>query len=381
MTIAHGQQGQRGFTLIELLVAMAIGAIVSMIIASTFQAVLIGGMRADTVVDSQDSARNALTLISNDIEASGFMISGASGVNQCSKILTYNQNDTTSPASALYPVMATDQTSTATVPDSQIAFGYTSPATKVTEALTLTYNNAFGNSSSVGGNFSTVAKATSGSLKSASLFLKDSSGFSANEVDLLVLPTLGVCIRLQITNLGGTNNIVHNSGLSPLNPPNGFSDFNNLLVRPLTINDLLLAKVQGMSGTNAEDGTQRVTYSIRNVNGVPTLYRTVINAIGTVLTDTAIADNVVYLRALFAPIQPDGSLSAYVPWSTIVANKQQSQVSSVKVAMVIRRKNVGSRNNVPANIPVLDTVYPSTKGFEYEVYGQTIYLNNVAWNQ
>lgn len=387
MTLQPGQLGQpiqlrqRGFTLIELLVAMAIGAIVSMIIAATFQAVLVGGMRADTVVDSQDSARNALTLMSNDIEASGFMISGASGVNQCKTILTYNKNDTVSPASVLYPVMATDQTVTGTVPDSTIAFGYTSPATKATEAITLTYNNAFGGSSSIGGNFSTVAESTNGTDNAASLFLTDASGFSDGEIDLLVLPTLGVCIRLQITNIGGANNIVHNSGKSDLNPPKGFSSFNSYLPRPINQNDLWRAKVQGMSGTNAEDGMQRVTYSIRNVNGVPTLYRTVINATGTVLTDTAIANNVVYLRALFAPIQPDGSLSAYVPWSTIVANKQESNVAAVQLALVVQRKNVGNRGGLPTSIPVLDTTYPAATGFEYTVYGQMIYLNNVAWNQ
>jgi len=374
--------GQRGFTLIELLVAMTIGAIVSMMIASTFQAVLVGGMRADAVVDSQDSARNALTLMSNDIEAAGFMVSGASGVNQCKVILTYNQNNAAAKAAVVYPVMATDQTATATVPDSTIPFGYTSPATKVTQAITLTYNNAFGNSSNIGGNFSTVAKATLGNLNSASLFLKDTSGFLANEVDLLVLPTLGVCIQLQITNIGGAaNNVMHNSGLSAMNPPNGFSDFNALLPRPVTVNDLLMAKVQGMSGANAADGTQRVTYSIRNLNGTPTLFRTVLTPMGTVLTDTAIANNVVYIRSLFAPLKSDGSLNAYVPWSTIVTNKQESSVAAVQLAIVVQRKNVGNRGGMPATIPVLDTTYPATQGFEYTVYGQTIYLNNVAWNQ
>lgn len=353
---------QSAFTLIELLIAIAIGAIVSLIITSTFQSVLIGGMRADEVVENQFSARNTLTLMSNDIESAGFLFSGTGGANSCHSIITYQGGNFLT----IFPVVASEQAPPA----------YVSSASEPTMSITLTYNNAHGNDANFGQtNFVTYVN----NLSNTDLVLSNPNEFAVNQVDLLTIPGIDVCIRLQITNIG-TNNIVH-GGASTLNPPGGITAFDPYLPRSINVNELRHGKIQAISGDNDNDGLQRVTYSIRELDGTPTLFRTVVNSKGVVLADAAIAQNVVYIRAKFAPLKDDGSIDDFVTWDDIVADNNQARISAVQLAIVVQSKDVGNRRRGAGDLNVLDAVYPTTDGFEYSVYEKTIYLNNAFWNQ
>lgn len=373
---------QRGFTLIELLVAMAIAAIVSLMVAETYQAITVGGMRADTSVAMQNDARNALTLMTSDTKAAGFMLSGPAGMGRCSTLLTYNGSlSSSNQLTQLIPVLDTPQITGSFIPGTTMALTYTGSGQTPTDAITLSYNNAFGNDALIGTGGVSLTHVTAGTLNNASLFVASSAGFAANDVDVLVLPTMNACIRLQITNIGGSNNLIHNSGLSNMNPSGGFSTFNPLLPRPITQSDLQQAVVQDMGAASSVNGQVEVTYSIRDYNGSPTLFRTVVNGAGTVMQDSGIASNVAYVRALYAPINLDGSIGTFVDWAHIVAANETKKVGAVEFALLIQRQNVGNRHDVPPTIPVLDVNYPTDPKFEYQVFSRMVYLHNVAWSQ
>ena len=374
------KQQETGFTLIELLVAVAMTAILSLLLASAYSSLMVGGMRANATVNVQNNARLALSLIASDISSGGFLMCGPSGLGGY-EVLIYNSGVTANNGvAALYPAMATVQTAAGTVPGTNIAFGYTSSASAATDALTLGYNNTYGNQGLLGGNGVQVIKVINGTTNSADLTVASSQALNVGDIDMLVLPTLNACIRLRITSLNGTNNtnVIHNSGQSNINPPSGFSTFDPLLPSPITVSDLQQSTLHDMGPPNRSDGLLQVTYSIRLFNGTPTLYRTVVNSLGQITEDAGIADNVVYLRALFAPLV-NGALGAFTDWPTITGNGQQSQVGAVQFAVLLRKKNISNRNDVPPTITVLDVNYPTNPQFEYQLYTRTIFLRNVAW--
>ncbi len=372
---------ESGFTLIELLVSMAIAAIISLFMLSTYQVVTVGGLNDDAFVGMQDSARNALTLMTNDIDAAGYLLDGTSGIGRCTNIITYNSNNTV-PLSPLYAVNDTSQTSGAIINGTNISIDYPVSSSTPSDAVTLVYNNANGSNASIGNGDSVgVSTTTQGTINNASLVLSNTNGFQANDIDIVVLPTLNACIRMQITNIGGANNIIHNSGLSNLNPSGGFSAFDSLLPRAITTTDLSQAVVQDMGNAASGNGLVQVTYSIRNVNNIPVLYRTVVDENDTLLQDSGIANNVVYLRALYAPLSSNGTIGSFVSWNTIVANKQQNVVGAIEFALLLQRKNVGNQPTSPASIQVLDISYPTSTGYSYQVFSKIMYLNNVAWSQ
>ncbi len=373
----------KGFSLIELLVSIAIAAIISLLIFFSYQALIVGGMRADALVTTQNDARNALSLMASDVQSAGFMLTGPAGIGRCTTLLTYDSGVTSSSnqISPFYPVLDTPQVQGAVIPNTNISLNYSSSSTKPIDAITLTYNNSASGGTSNQGLSSRVVKVTNGTDNNASLFVTNTSIFSQNDIDVVVLPTLNTCIRLQITNIGGANNIIHNSGLSPLNPPNGFSTFNSSLPRNITSYDLTQAFVADMGNPSTSSGPVQVTYSIRPLAGVPTLYRTLVGSNDQVLQDSGIASNVVDLRALYAPLNSDGTLGSFVDWSKIQSANQQNSVGAVEFAILIQRKNVGQRTNTPTSIQVLDTSYTTNPAYEYTLFSRTIYLNNVAWSQ
>lgn len=371
---------QRGFTLIEMLIALLIGVIIMLIVGTTYQAVTIGGLRADTSVSLQNGTRNTFDLMTSDAAAAGFMLYGLAGISRCGTLLTYNASLPAAVQSRqIYPVVDTPQGAQRYIPGTDIPLDYTSAAATPTDALTFAYNNAFGNSGALGTNGVQVTQVTPGTDTSASLFVSSSAGFQAKDIGLLVLPTLNSCIRMQITSIGGADNLIHNSGESPLNPSKGFSYFNNRLPRAITQSDLAQALVQNMGGSASVDGQIEVTYSIRNFNGMPTLFRTVVNGSGQVMQDSGIAANVVYIRAQFAPLNADGSIGTFVPWNDIPA-AQRSKIGAIEFAVLMQSNNVGQRQDVPASIRVLDVNYPTDPKFEYEVFSRIVYLRNVAWS-
>ena len=174
-----------------------------------------------------------------------------------------------------------------------------------------------------------------------------------------------------------------------MNPPNGFNGVSSLAnpaVSPaITTADLAQAYVQDFGQISGATGPIQVSYSIRPDPGTastPDLWRTVVNALGTVVSDSPVASNVVLLHALYAPVV-NGQLQAFVPWSTISSANQQGQVGAVEVAYVVRKPNTAGRTGNPATLSVLDETYtpPAGNAWQYQVFTQTVYLRNVAWNQ
>lgn len=378
-----------GFTLVELLVALAVAAMLGLFIFVAYSAISVSGLRVSDESQAQNTARVALTLLADDVARSGFMMNGPSGQNRCARLLVYN-GKISSAVQTQWPISAVAQTSGGKVPGTSTPFGYAAPGGAQTDALSVFYADGFGvgNAALPGG--VRVVRANNGTLENAALFVANPSSFNRNDVDIVVLPSRNLCIRFQVSQVGGADNIVHSQGGSTddINPPGGFDGVSNLanppVDPPLTTADLQQAFVQNFGQISGATGPLLVTYSIRpdpqNAT-TPDLYRTVVNAVGTVVSDVPVAQNVVLLHALFAPLQQNGQIGSFVPWSTIESNNQQGQVGAVQLALLMQKPNTGNRTNNPATISVLDETFtPPDQKHQYTLYTQTVYLRNIAWN-
>ncbi len=384
--------GARGFTLIEALVALAVAAMLGLLVFVSFTSLESSGIRASDSSRLQDHARVSMTLLSDDLSRAGFMMNGPSGQGRCARLLTYNSNFNPNQMTNQWPVSGVVQTTSGYVPGTTAtAFNYANPGGAATDAISVFYVANFGQGGTVTPGSVRVVKATSGSLTNAALFVSNTSTFNVGDVDIVVLPTRSICIRFQVTGTGGAaNQIVHNSGNSTvLNPPNGFNGVSTLAspaVSPaISTADLAQSYVQDFGQISGSNGPIQVTYSIRpdpNSATTPDLWRTVVNALGTVVSDSPVASNVVLLHALYAPVV-NGQLQSFVPWSTISGANQQGQVGAVEVAYVVRKPNTAGRTGNPATLSVLDETYtpPAGNAWQYQVFTQTVYLRNVAWNQ
>ena len=383
----------QGFTLIELLVGLALATLLGLLIFISFTSLESNGIRGSDTAQLQTNARVSMTLLSDDIARAGFMMNGPSGQSRCARLLTYNGNLTPTQMTNQWPLSATVQTTAGLVPGTpSTAFNYATPGGAATDAISIFYASGFGlaNQALPGG--VRVVKATNGTLNNAALFVANTSAFQIGDVDIVVLPARNLCIRFQVTQTGGTaNNIVHNSGASSanINPPQGFNGVSSLanpaINPPLATADLAQAYVQNFGQIQGATGPILVTYSVRpdpNSATTPDLWRTVVNALGQIVSDAPIAKNVVLLHALFAPVV-NGQLQGFVPWSSIVSSNQQGQVGAVQFAYVVRKPNTASRTNNPATLAVLDETFTpiSRNLYQYQVFSQTVYLRNVAWNQ
>ena len=387
-----GRAAARGFTLIETLVALAVAAMLGLLVFISFTTLESSGIRASDSSRLQDHARVSMTLLADDVARAGFMMNGPSGQGRCARLLTYNSNFSTTQMSNQWPVSAVVQTTSGFVPGtSSTAFNYANPGGAATDALTMFYAVNFGQGGSATPGSVRVVKATNGSLSNAALFVASTSAFQVGDVDIVVLPARNICIRFQITGTGGAaSQIVHNSGSSTvINPPNGFNGVSSLAnpaISPaITTADLGQAYVQDFGQVSGASGPIQVSYSIRpdpNSASTPDLWRTVVNALGTVVSDSPVASNVVLLHALYAPVV-NGQLQGFVPWSSISSANQQGQVGAVELAYVVRKPNTARHTGNPASLAVLDETYtpPAGNAWQYQVFTQTVYLRNVAWNQ
>ncbi len=386
------RRGALGFTLIETLVALAVAAMLGLLVFVSFTTLESGGIRASDSSRLQDHARVSMSLLSDDLSRAGFMMNGPSGQGRCARLLTYNGNLNPSQMVNQWPVSGLVQTSSGIVPGTaSTTFNYAKPGGADTDAVTMFYAANFGQGGTTAPGSVRVVKATNGSLSNAALFVANNSVFQVGDVDIVVLPARNICIRFQITGTGGAaNQIVHNSGSSTvLNPPNGFNGVSTLAVPAVTpaisTADLSQSYVQDFGQISGASGPIEVTYSIRPDPGsssTPDLWRTVVNALGTVVSDAPVASNVVLLHALYAPVV-NGQLQSFQSWSTISTNNQQGQVGAVEIAYVVRKPNTASRTGNPATLAVLDETYtpPAGNAWQYQVFTQTVYLRNVAWNQ
>ena len=395
---ARGPHPARGFTLVELLVALALATMLGLVIFLSLGSLESNGIRASDSAQLQNNARIGMTLLADDLSRAGFMLYGPSGQGRCARLLTYNSQLSPNQMTNQWPVSSIVQTSGGTLPGTTgLSFGYANPGGAATDAITVAYAADFGLSSPAAAGGVRVVKATNGTLSNASLFVANTAGFHVGDIDMVVLPSRSVCIRFQVTQTGGggAGNIVHNSGAntSLINPPNGFNGVSSLanpaLAPALSTADLAQAYVEDFGSTAGPNGPLTVTYSIQPdaaSPGTPDLRRTVVDALGHVVSDTTVAHNVVLLHALFAPLV-NGQLQAFVPWSgsssSIVGNNQQNQVGAVEFAYVLRRPNTAGRTGNPASLSVLDETYtpPAGNAYQYQVFSQVVYLRNVAWNQ
>jgi prepilin-type N-terminal cleavage/methylation domain-containing protein len=376
---------QRGFTLVELLVALGVSAMLGLFIFAAYSAISVGGLRASDESGMQNTSRVAVTLLADDLARAGFMMNGPSGQNRCARLLVYNGNTAPNVVTNQWPVSAVQQTTAGVVPGTQTAYGYANPGGAQTDAISIFYASGFGIGNAAAPGAVRVVKANNGTLNNAALFVADTSSFHEGDVDIVVLPSRNICIRFQVTgpaNIGGggADHIVHNSGESSanINPPNGFTSMDP----SITTTDLQQAFVQNFGQINGAVGPLLVTYSIRPDRqnpAIPDLYRTVVNSIGVVVSDAPVAQNVVLLRARFAPIQ-NGQIGSFDSWDNIPDN-QRSQVGAVQFALLMQKPNTGNRTNNPASIQVLGANFtPPNNQYQYTVYTQTVYLRNIAWN-
>ena len=371
------QLNEKGLTLVELLVVMVISVILAAGIYSAFATINFMDMNSQEDAHMHTASRTAILLMDSDIENAGFLLFGALGGNECSTLLEYNAAVNSSTTVTIYPIQGQAQQTGNTIPGSGIPFNYTGPQGLATDYITTTAAGNFYANGPLGNGLFNVVKTANGTLSNADLFLNSTAQISAGNIDIIMLPSTGVCIRMQVTNVGGANNVIHNSGLSNLNPPHGFNGVSataSPAIAPITLTEFQNAYVEDLGNSAPNMGPILTTFSIENNNGTPTLYRTKVNGAGTVIENDPLISNVLDIQAEYG-VMTNGHI-VYQQWSTSNA----TSIVAVKMAILVKSVNPLKNFVSPSVIPLLNGVVynvPSNAAnYRYSVIKQTIALKN-----
>ena len=369
---------ESGMTLVELLVTMVISLVMAAGIYAAFQSTQFADMNTQETASLLSGSRTAVTIMDSSLENAGFLTSGVMGASMCPTLLAYNGNASTSVTPALYPVSAMPQSTSEDIPGTNVAYTTSGPPGMGTQAITTVSAGAFSGRGPLGNGLFSVVKTSPGTLNNASLFLNSTYQAAVGDLDIVMLPASGVCIRMQVTNVGGANNIVHNSGTSALNPPNGFNGVSataSPAIAPITLTDFQDAYVEDLGPPGKNSGFMQTTYSIGVTgNGGTALFQTVVNGSGQTISNGPIIANAVDLQALFGVMQ-NGHV-VYQPWSQTIA----SQIVSVQYAILLRSASPLKNYVSPATIPVLTgityNVPADQMDYRYQVIQRTVVLRN-----
>jgi prepilin-type N-terminal cleavage/methylation domain-containing protein len=368
---------EKGLTLIELMIVMVISVIMAAGIYSAFTTMQFLDMNTQEYAHMHTNMRTAILLLDNDVENSGFLLFGALGGNECTTLLEYNSAVNSSTTTTTYPIQGQAQQTGQYIPGTSIPFNYTGPNGLATDYITSTAAGAFYANGPLGNGLFSVVKTTNGTLNNADLFLNSTAQITAGNIDIIMLPSTGVCIRLQVTNVGGANNVIHNSGLSNLNPPHGFNGVSataSPAIAPITLTEFQNAYVEDLGNPMPNMGPIITTFSIEDDSGVPTLYRTKVDGSGTVIENDPLVSNVIDMQVEYG-VMTNGRI-IYQDWTPTNA----TSIISVKLALLVKSVNPLKNYKSPSNIPLMNgisyTVPVNMQNYSYNVVKQTIALKN-----
>jgi type IV pilus assembly protein PilW len=407
-----------GLTLVELLVALAVAAILSVAIL----AALGFGARQDTVqgqiMQMNDQARAALTLLTRDLQSAGFLMSSTG--SGCTLSLSYDANLTPS-YQQTRPVTAASQAAGAALPLQTTPpawppagqSGYTAqsillqaaPAasTYFSQVSSPVYVVQFGTTQSAQGS----GAISSTNLPVSALQLNTTQGISAGDTVSVQVPMAGglVCVRAPVcdvnTTAGGSTAYIDSKGCAAgrqFMPPNGYQDYAGQIPASygaLTNSNLLHAKLVDLK--QQPNTLQFVQWWISGQSPytTPTLTRSVYSALtDQLISSQAIAPGVQSLQILFGTV-PAGQTPGQtaLTWKTWGNVQPTDTVVSVSVALVMRTLQDDPSYTAPAQIvipqpasglsaPDAFVAVPTTglSHRHFAVFTQQIALRNTLWD-
>ncbi|MHB1567292.1 MAG: PilW family protein [Acidiferrobacter sp.] len=392
-----------GFTLVELMVALVVSAIAALAIFGAFS----GLSSAMTQTKAQDNtwqqARTAMTMLTQAIESAGYglpMNECGGGIYTNVPLTSTSQQFTTStssPSGGMFLTAVADQVQTTGTP-----FDYDPTTTNTYALTTVTGGNVFGSAAAA-----TITGTHGKSVTSANFFVNNSTLLSANDIFLVALPNSS-CLLGQITNIGGANNIVGNSGKSTYNAPGAFSATDPGITASQLLNAGLIDL--GNSGFSVKN------FFIQDDNGagVPSLYmQTYPYNVGTgpAPNPMLVARGIVDMQFAFG-YGTNGVVSAYVgPLATPPAGMTPGDLLTVEVALLVRSTRytpgqyagtggappaitiMNSADNpaiptvtytIPTNLPAgqtMECVQGNCNQYLYRVFQTVIPVRNDIWGQ
>ncbi|MDD2746756.1 MAG: PilW family protein [Acidithiobacillus ferrooxidans] len=373
--------GERGFTIIELLVTLVISSLLA-IAAFAFYLSTSNIINDENNVNAMwQRGRMAMAFIRESVESAGFGLPP----NVCPNGTYAYDSATGAGVLNLVPISASVQSGSSSYP-------YDPTALSGIDTYSLT---AIAGGGAIGDGAAAQVVSIP-STKSADMVLSNDSLVNSN--DLFVVQTSGgVCLFGQITSVnqgvGNANqNVVHNSGKSIFNPPNGFSALDG----NLSTNQFVNANFydEGQTGFYID------TFSIANPNGstgVPTLYVTQSTFASTSqATPQAVARGIVDIQILYGVA--NGTLTGAVQqWITPALYNATSNgaILAVKVAILARTTIPAQNQTSQPSYDLLGQVFkvPSSGGqaqgcqngncqaYTYHVFEETIPVRNAIWGE
>jgi Tfp pilus assembly protein PilW len=242
---------QRGLSLVELLVGLAAGIIFSLSVIVVQLALSRQNMQMSDVGQRDGEVRAALDLLTEDLSTSGFLLGGVQP--ECGAVFAYDSNLPTAGAFQQYPISATAQTSTTSLPTSSTqptitAGSYVSAISSATTSMLSIYVAQTGLAASTtsapaiynvqqsvvlnSGGTNIGTSTSSGAVSTSVLPLQSTTGISAGSVGYLRLFFPGnniVCFRAPATTVSSGVSITSSGGSSGLFPSTGYAGFNAAL--------------------------------------------------------------------------------------------------------------------------------------------------------
>ena len=394
-----------GFTLTELLVALVISALAAAAIYGAFT----GLSSVTTQTRAQDNAwqqaRTAMTMLTQAIEQAGYGLP----MNECSGGIYANVApssnglqytvSTPSPSGGLFlaPVAATPQANSGPY--------YYRPAGINTYALTtVTGGSVFGSQP-----VTTITSTSGNSLTAANFFVANKTLLNQYDLFLVALPNSS-CLLGQITNPGGKNNIVAQSGTSAFNAPGGFSGTDPAITASQLTNRGLIDL--GSSGFSVKNFFISDGGSAHAGTAVPSLYMQTYtylnNTAGTAPPALLVARGIVDMQVAFG-YGLNGVVTQYVlPGSTPPSGMTAADLLTVEITLLVRStrytpghyagatpsKTVwnGASNpnlptvvySIPTNLPAgqsMGCVQGNCNQYLYRTFTSVIPLRNDIWGQ
>jgi hypothetical protein len=372
---------EKGATLIGVLITIVLSSILLLGVYSAFSTINFLDMNTQDQSRLNASTRTALLLMDSNIENAGFLLFGALGGSDCKTLLTYNSAVNSTVVNTVYAVQGGKQNTGNNIPGTTIPFTYAGPGNLPTDYVTTTSAGTFTGSGPLGNGLFNIVKVNNGTLNNSSLFLSSTANIAVNNIDIVILPSTGVCIRFQITNVGGANNAISNSGLSNINPPKGFNGVSENAypaIAPITLTEFQNAYVEDLGTPTANMGPVQTTFSIENNNGTQSLYQTSVNGQGQVIENSPLINNVVDMQLQYG-VLTNGHI-IYHKWTTSNA----TSITTVKLALLLRSPHPLKNFVSPATIPMMNgisySVPASMDHYSYNMIKRVIVLRNVQEN-
>ena len=350
----HADGSETGFTLTELLVTLVIGTLLATAVFTFFLNSSQIITNQSTTSDMFQRGRNALALVRQAVESAGF---GLPSMSVCPNGITdYATSGQTSPL-ALTAITASVQQAPSYAPSLINTYSLT----------TISGSSSFGNAPAT-----TIASLPN--LNASSLQVNDPTLLNPGDMAIISIPSSGVCLLGQITNVsgkgtfksngssqctisggqgGGGNTIVMNSSSSAcyqFNPNQIFATDASLLSSQLNTANFTGAPLYDLGNNNFVVNQFQIMDIPPGANqsiGTPTLYLTQYTANqSSAPTPQALARGVVDLQIQYG-LGTNGAVTQWV-YPENYTPSQTLQILAVKIGMLARSTRYMPHETSPA---------------------------------